>query len=92
MSRGEKPMQLLGFVILIGMLTLLLIAGMYLASTQKAPSRRPRPGGYGHADFFHTEGEGNPLYNLEKLAEMSPREHRRHAQRRQRQHKHKEGD
>ena len=81
-------MQWLGFVILIGILTLLLLGVVYLGYTQKTPSRLPRPGGYGRSDFYHTEDIGNPLHNLAKLDEGSSREHRRHPQERQRPRQH----
>jgi hypothetical protein len=69
-------MQWLGIIILIGLLALLFVAILYFGFNQKTPNRRPRAGDYGKSDFYHSEGEGNPRYNLEKLDARSPRARR----------------
>jgi len=77
----RKAMQLLGILILLGILVLLLVAGLYFANTQKMPNRRS---GSALDDLYRSKGMGNVLDSRERLDEISPSEHRRHSQGRQR--------
>ena len=68
-------MQLLGILILLGILVLLLVAGMYFANTQKTPNRHS---GSALDDLYRSKGMGNVLDAREKVDEMRSMEHRRH--------------
>jgi D-alanyl-D-alanine dipeptidase len=70
-------MQLLGILILLGLLVLLLIAGMYFANTQKTPNRRS---GSALDDLYRSKGMGNVLDARERLDEMRSTGHRHHTQ------------
>ena len=80
-------MQWLGALILIGILALLLLAGVYLGNSQKTSNRRPASS---LDDFYHSEGMGNVLNANEKLNELSAVEHHRHSHggQQHREHKH----
>ncbi len=82
-------MEWLGLVIFIGILTLLLIAALYLGKTQKTPSL-PRPSRFTLNASHHGEGIPTAFKTLEKLDERSSRERRRHplVQYRQRKYRH----
>lgn len=82
-------MQLLGILILLGILVLLLLAGMYFANTQKTPNRRS---GSALDDLYRSKGMGNVLDARDTLDSFSSGAHPRQQQRRQakaQHHKHK---
>ncbi|HLX56047.1 MAG TPA: hypothetical protein VKR83_03405 [Ktedonobacteraceae bacterium] len=85
-------MPWIGGLILIGILALLLIAGVYLGNSEKTPNRRPASS---LDDFYRSSGLGNVLDANEKLNELSEGEHQRHAhggQQQHHQHKHDEDE
>lgn len=71
-------MQLLGILILPGILVLLLVAAVYLANTQKTPNRRT---GSALDDLYRSKGMGNVLDARDALDSFSsgarPRQQRR---------------
>ncbi|GAC1567056.1 MAG: hypothetical protein NVS3B14_11900 [Ktedonobacteraceae bacterium] len=79
-------MQLLGALILIGLLALLLISAVYLGNTEKTPNRRPASS---LDDLYHSEGVGNVLDANEKLNDLSAGEHEHHSHGEQQHHQHK---
>jgi hypothetical protein len=69
-------MQLLGVVILIGILVLLLLAGIYLGSTQKTHNKPASS----LDDLYHSRGFGNVADADEHIrATLSRGEHQEHA-------------
>ena len=71
-------MQLLGAIILIGILTIVLVACAYFANTEKTPSL-PRRSIFTGDALYHRDNMNSALEALEKLDTRSLRERRRHA-------------